>query len=169
MIAAGVRFVTVGDSAGHNRHFTFHTPTFRPALEMSGELLDRVEIRRDGRGGEVTALAHLQHDLATMGHKTPPVTHTLPGGPGAPHAERPPRQRLGPNGVFAGLVDGVPLMRPRPPPRHSTAVRHRPAHFGIFSAAGDTPPAGFRRLTSGSAAVEFQGSAAPDGLSRECR
>jgi hypothetical protein len=46
---------------------------------MSGELLDRVEIRRDGRGGEVPALEFLQHDLATMGHKTPPVTPTLPG------------------------------------------------------------------------------------------
>ena len=51
----------------------------RPALEVSGELLDRVEIRRDRRGSEVTALELLQHDLATMGHKTPPVTHTLPG------------------------------------------------------------------------------------------
>ena len=50
-----------------------------PALEMSSELLDRVEIRRDRRGGEVTALKLLQHGLATMGHKTPPVTPTLPG------------------------------------------------------------------------------------------
>src|SRR5918996_2300856 len=73
----------------------------RPALEMSGELLDRVEIRRDGRGREVTALELLQHDAATMGHKTPPVTHTLPGGPAAPHAERPPRQRLGPNAAVS--------------------------------------------------------------------
>jgi hypothetical protein len=77
----------------------------RPALEMSGELLDRVEIRRDGRGGEVTALELLQHDAATMGHKTLPVTHTLPGGSGAPHAERPPRQRVGPNA--AGFTDGA--------------------------------------------------------------
>ena len=46
---------------------------------MPGELLDGVEIRRDDRGGKVTALEFLQHDLATMGHKTPPVTPTLPG------------------------------------------------------------------------------------------
>src|SRR3979409_2294338 len=70
----------------------------RPALEMSGELLDRVEIRRDGRGGEVTALELLQHDLATMGHKTPPVTDTLPDRSSEAYAWRPPRQRLGPNG-----------------------------------------------------------------------
>jgi hypothetical protein len=50
----------------------------RPTLEVSGELLDRVEIRRDRRRGEVTALEFLQHDLPTMGHKTPPVTATLP-------------------------------------------------------------------------------------------
>jgi hypothetical protein len=53
--------------------------SIRPALEMLGELLDRVEIRHDGRGGEVTALELLQHDLTTMGHKIPPVTPTLPG------------------------------------------------------------------------------------------
>jgi hypothetical protein len=76
---------------------------------MSGELLDGAEIRRDGRGSEVTALELLQHDLATMGHKIPPVTHTLPGGPGAPHAERPPRQRLGPNGLVATEVASWPL------------------------------------------------------------
>jgi hypothetical protein len=51
----------------------------RPTLEMSGKLLDSVQIRRDGRGREVTPLEFLQHDLATMGHQTPPVTPTLPG------------------------------------------------------------------------------------------
>ena len=50
----------------------------RPALEVSGELLDRVQIRRDGRRRIVTPLELLQHDLAAMGHKTPPVTRTLP-------------------------------------------------------------------------------------------
>jgi hypothetical protein len=50
-----------------------------PTLEMSGELFDRVEIGRDRRRGEVTALEFLQHHLPTMGHKTPPVTPTLPG------------------------------------------------------------------------------------------
>ena len=51
----------------------------RSALEVACELLDRVEIRRDRGGCEVTALELLQHDAATMGHKTPPVTHTLLG------------------------------------------------------------------------------------------
>jgi hypothetical protein len=50
----------------------------RPTLEMSGKLLDSVKIRRDGRGREVTPLEFLQHDLATMGHKTTPVTPTRP-------------------------------------------------------------------------------------------
>ena len=49
------------------------------ALEVSSELLDRMQIRRNRRAREVTALELLQHDLATMGHKTPPVTRTLPG------------------------------------------------------------------------------------------
>ena len=57
-----------------------------PTLEVSSELLDRVEIRLDRGGSEVTALELLQHDAATMGHKTPPVTPTLPGGSSAPHA-----------------------------------------------------------------------------------
>ena len=39
----------------------------RPALEVSGELLDRVEIRRDRRRGEVTALELLQHDAGDNG------------------------------------------------------------------------------------------------------
>src|SRR4029453_6711505 len=68
--------------------------TVRPALEMSRELLDRVEIRRDRRGSEITALEFLQHHLPTMGHKTPPVTRTLPGRSGAPHAYRMARLRL---------------------------------------------------------------------------
>jgi hypothetical protein len=57
-----------------------------PTLEVPRELLDCVQVRRDGGGSEVTTLEFLQHDLATMGHKTPPVTHTLPGWPSAPHA-----------------------------------------------------------------------------------
>jgi hypothetical protein len=48
--------------------------------DASLERLDAgdVEIRRDRGGSEVTALELLQHDLPTMGHKTPPVTPTLP-------------------------------------------------------------------------------------------
>ena len=57
-----------------------------PTLEVSSELLDRVEIRRDRGGSEVAALELLQHDATTMGHKTPPVTRTLPGRSSAPHA-----------------------------------------------------------------------------------
>jgi hypothetical protein len=44
------------------------------SLEVSSELLDRAQIRRDRRGREVTALKLLEHGLATMGYKTPPVT-----------------------------------------------------------------------------------------------
>jgi hypothetical protein len=50
----------------------------RPALEMSSELLDGVEIGRDRGGREVPALELLQHHLPTMGHKTPPVTPPYP-------------------------------------------------------------------------------------------
>jgi hypothetical protein len=53
---------------------------------VAGELFDGVEIRRDRTGREVPALELLQHDAATMGHKTPPVTRTLPRGSSAPHA-----------------------------------------------------------------------------------
>jgi hypothetical protein len=45
-----------------------------------------MQVPRDGGGSEITALEFLQHDLAAMGHKTPPVTHTLPGWLSAPHA-----------------------------------------------------------------------------------
>src|ERR1700730_6808403 len=87
----------------------------RSALEMSSELLDRVEIRRDRRGGEVTALEFLQHDLATMGHKTPPVTPTLPGRSSEAYAQRPPRQRLGPHGVgFSNRWSGPPRAASQP-------------------------------------------------------
>jgi hypothetical protein len=57
-----------------------------PTLEVSGAPFHRVEIAANGRRREVTALALLQHDAATMGHKTPPVTRTLPRGSSAPHA-----------------------------------------------------------------------------------
>jgi hypothetical protein len=57
-----------------------------PTFEVSSELLDRVEIRSDRGGSEVTPLEFLQHHLPTMGHKTPPVTHTLPDRSSAPHA-----------------------------------------------------------------------------------
>ena len=69
----------------------------RSTLEVPGELLDRVEIRRDGRRRVVATLELLQHHLAAMGHKTPPVTPKLPRRSSEAHAERPPRQRLGPN------------------------------------------------------------------------
>jgi hypothetical protein len=62
-----------------------------------------VQIGRNGRRRVVTTLELLQHDLAIMGHKTPPVTHNLPRRSSETYAERPPRQRLGPNGV--GFTD----------------------------------------------------------------
>ena len=60
--------------------------TVGPTLEVPSKPLDRVEIGPNGRRGEVTALELLQHDAATMGHKTPPVTRTLPRGSSAHHA-----------------------------------------------------------------------------------
>src|SRR6202030_819318 len=77
--------------------------TVGATLEVPRKPLHRVEIASNGRRREVPALEFLQHDAATMGHKTPPVTRTLPRGPSAPHAQRPPRQRLGPNA--AGFID----------------------------------------------------------------
>jgi hypothetical protein len=51
----------------------------RSAFEVPRELLDRLDVRRDGRVGKVTTLELVQHRLSEMGHKAPPVTHTLPG------------------------------------------------------------------------------------------
>ena len=64
---------------------------------MLGESLDGLEVVVDRVLGVVAPLEFLQHRASEMGHKTPPVTRTLPGRSSAPHAERPPRQRLGPN------------------------------------------------------------------------
>src|SRR4029079_1155415 len=71
--------------------------TVGSALEVPGKPLHRVEIASNGRRREVPALELLQHDAAAMGHKTPPVTRTLPRRSSEPHAQRPPRQPLGPN------------------------------------------------------------------------
>ena len=49
------------------------------ALEVPGELLDGVDVVRDRRRGVVATVELVQHRLSEMGHKTPPVTHTLPG------------------------------------------------------------------------------------------
>lgn len=51
-----------------------------PTLEVPSESLHRIQIAANGGRSEVTALELLQHDVATMGHKTPPVTRTLPRG-----------------------------------------------------------------------------------------
>ncbi len=69
---------------------------------MSSESLHGVEITANGRRREVPTLELLQHHLAAMGHKTPPVTPKLPRRSSEPHAQRPPRQRLGPNA--AGIL-----------------------------------------------------------------
>ena len=60
--------------------------TVGPTLEVASEPLHGVEIAPNGRRREVPALELLQHDAATMGHKTPPVTRTLRRGSSAPHA-----------------------------------------------------------------------------------
>ena len=52
--------------------------TVGSTLEVPSEPLHGVEIAANGRRREVPALELLQHDAATMGHKTPPVTRTLP-------------------------------------------------------------------------------------------
>src|SRR4029453_3389506 len=84
--------------------------TVRPALEMSRELLDCVQIGRDRRGSEIAALEFLQHHLPTMGHKTPPVTPTLPGRSREAYAQRPPRQRLGPDAAVATFGPGAVVL-----------------------------------------------------------
>ncbi len=112
----------------------------RPALEVAGELFDGVEIRRDRGGRKVPPLEFLQHDAATMGHKTPPVIRTLPRGSSAPHAERPPRQRLGPDGAVSSCG------RDRRLPRgsgHRARVRtpHDRQRFRALPWPAVTPPA----------------------------
>jgi hypothetical protein len=58
----------------------------RRFAEIGRELFDSLKVILYSGFSEVTTLEFLQHDLATMGHKTPPVTHTLPGWPSALHA-----------------------------------------------------------------------------------
>ena len=58
----------------------------RGALEEPGELFDVLDVVRDRGRGIVATVEFLQHRLSEMGHKTPPVTHTLPGRSGEPHA-----------------------------------------------------------------------------------
>ena len=58
----------------------------RGALEEPGELLDVLDVVRDRGRGIVATVEFLQHRLSEMGHKTPPVTHTLPGRSGEAHA-----------------------------------------------------------------------------------
>ena len=105
--------------------------TVGSTLEVASEPLHGVEIAANGRRREVPALELLQHDAATMGHKTPPVTRTLPRGSSEPHAQRPPRQRLGPNaaGTFypRSSQSKYPsrLLRSSPAP-HVGRATHRP-------------------------------------------
>jgi hypothetical protein len=58
----------------------------RGALEEPGELLDVVDVVRDGGRGVVATVEFLQHRLSELGHKTPPVTHTLPARSAQTHA-----------------------------------------------------------------------------------
>ena len=60
----------------------------------------------DGGLGVLAPLELVQHRLSEMGHRNLLVTHTRPAlldWSSAPHAERPPRQRLRSNA--AGLTD----------------------------------------------------------------
>ena len=49
------------------------------ALEELGKLLDVTDVVRDRGRSVVATVEFLQHRLSEMGHKTPPVTPTLPG------------------------------------------------------------------------------------------
>jgi hypothetical protein len=49
------------------------------APEVAGELLDVLDVIRDGRRGVVATVEFLQHRLSEMGHRHLLVTHTLPG------------------------------------------------------------------------------------------
>jgi hypothetical protein len=51
----------------------------RGSFEESGKLFDVLDVVRDRGRGIVATVEFLQHRLSEMGHKTPPVTHTLPG------------------------------------------------------------------------------------------
>ena len=49
------------------------------AFEVPRKLLNVLHVVRDRRRGIVATVELVQHRLTKMGHKTPPVTHTLPG------------------------------------------------------------------------------------------
>jgi hypothetical protein len=51
----------------------------RRSSEEPGKLFDVLNVVRDRGRGIVATMEFLQHRLSEMGHKTPPVTHTLPG------------------------------------------------------------------------------------------
>ena len=65
---------------------------------------DGLQVVLNGGLRVVTSLELVEHRLAEMGHRNLLVTHTLPallGWSSAPHAERPPRQRLRSNDAVA--------------------------------------------------------------------
>jgi hypothetical protein len=49
------------------------------APEVAGELVDVLDVIRDGRRGVLATVEFLQHRLSEMGHRHLLVTHTLPG------------------------------------------------------------------------------------------
>ena len=51
----------------------------RGALEEPCKLFDVLDVVRDRGRGIVATVEFFQHRLSEMGHKTPPVTPTLPG------------------------------------------------------------------------------------------
>ena len=72
-------------------------------MEMAGKFLDDPKVGFYGTLSVVTALEFLQHHSAKMGHKDLLVTHNLSpvrqSHLCSPHAQRPPRQRLGSNAL----------------------------------------------------------------------
>ena len=58
----------------------------RGSFEESGKLFDVLDVVRDRGRGIVATVEFLQHRLSEMGHKTPPVTHSLPGRSAEAHA-----------------------------------------------------------------------------------
>jgi hypothetical protein len=55
-------------------------------VEEPGESLDGLEVVVNGGLRLVAPLKFLQHRVSEMGHKTPPVTHTLSGRPSEAYA-----------------------------------------------------------------------------------
>src|SRR5262249_53365873 len=77
----------------------------RGRMKEPGESLDGFDVVVNSGLRVVAPLELFQHRASEMGHRHLRVTHTLPRWPSAPHAQRPPRQRLCPNAaVFTHVI-----------------------------------------------------------------